>query len=68
MTVKEESEKAVSNGYKYIPPYKLNKITELSSKIVKLLTDNITTVTLCYEDMKLVLSIAEDIIDKGVVK
>lgn len=68
MTVKEEMESATDKGYRYIPPYKLNKITELSSKIVKLLTDNANTITLCYEDMKIVLSIAEEIIDKGVIK
>lgn len=68
MTIKEEAEIASKNGYAYIPPYKLGRISELSYKIVKLLTDNGNAVTLCYEDMKLVLQLAGHIIDKGVTK
>ncbi len=66
MTIKEEAEKVTADGSKYIPPYKLNKIADLAVKTVKLLTDSKSVCTFCYEDMKLVLKIAEEIIDKGV--
>lgn len=66
MTIKEEAEKAVKNGYEYIPPYKLNKMPDLSHKIVKLLTDNVSAVTLCYADMKIVLEMAGQMIDRGI--
>ena len=39
MTAIEEKKIAEENGYEYIPPYKLNEMMKLSSKIVKLLTD-----------------------------
>lgn len=68
MTVKEEMEYAEKLGCKYIPPYKLARMSELSNKIVKLLTDNVNAVTLCYEDTKIVLKIAESIIEKGIQK
>ena len=68
MTVKEEMEYAEKLGCKYIPPYKLAKMSELSNKIVKLLTDNVSAVSLCYDDMKIVLKIAESVIEKGVQK
>ena len=57
MTLKDEMKKAEENGYKFIPPYKLNEMAKLSGKIVKLLTDNATAVTLCYDDMKTVMKI-----------
>ena len=62
MTVKEEMEYAEKLGCKYIPPYKLAKMSERANKIVKLLTGNVSAVTLCYEDTKIVLKIAELII------
>lgn len=68
MTIKEEMEYTEKLGCKYIPPYKLAKMSELSHKIVKLLTDNISAVTLCYEDTKIVLKIAESILDNGIQK
>lgn len=68
MTVKEEMEYAEKLGCKYITPYKLAKMSELSNKIVKLLTDNVSAVSLCYDDMKIVLKIAESVIEKGVQK
>lgn len=68
MTIKEEMEYAEKLDCKYIPPYKLAKMSELSNKIVKLLTDNVSAVTLCYEDTKIVLKIAELIIENGIQK
>lgn len=66
MTLRDEIKLAEDNGYKYIPPYKLAEIMKLSSKIVKLLTDNVSTVTLSYEDMKTVMSIVDNALNQGI--
>ena len=55
MTLNEEMKEAEEKGYKFIPPYKLNEMMKLSGKIVKILTDYNIPVTLCYDDMKIVL-------------
>lgn len=55
-----------SKGLAFIPPYKLAEMTRLSNKIVKLLTDNISAVTLSYDDMKTVLRIVSGILEQGV--
>lgn len=68
MTIKEEMEKITAAGGRYIPPYKLNKMTDLASKIVKLMTNSGMDVTFCYDDMNLTLDIVREILDKGVGK
>lgn len=68
MTLKDEIKLAEDNGHKYIPPYKLAEIMKLSNKIVKLLTDNVSSVTLSYGDMKTVMSIVNNALDKGIQK
>ncbi len=66
MTLKDEIKIAEEKGYKYIPPYKLAEMMKLSSKIVKLLTDNVSAVTLSYEDMKTVMRIVDNALEQGI--
>lgn len=66
MTLNDEIKHAAENGLAFIPPYKLAEMTKLSNKIVKLLTDNISAVTLSYDDMKTVLRIVGGILEQGV--
>lgn len=65
MTLKEEMKRAEDNGKDFIPPYKLNEIMKLASKIVKILTENSTAVTMSYGDMATVMRIVEETIEKG---
>lgn len=65
LTLKEEMKRAEDNGKDFIPPYKLNEIMKLASKIVKLLTENSTAVTMSYGDMATVMRIVEETIEKG---
>lgn len=66
MTLKEEIENAQEKGLAFIPPYKLAEMTRLSNRIVKLLTDNMSAVSLSYDDMKTVLRIVSGILEQGV--
>lgn len=66
MTLKEEIKNAEDNNLAYIPPYKLAEMTKLSSKIVKMLTDNVSTVTFSYDDMKTIMRIVDNILSQGV--
>ena len=68
MNMKDEIKQAEENGYKYIPPYKLAEMMKVSNKIVKLLTENTTAVTLCYDDMKVVMKIVDSALSKGIQK
>lgn len=68
MTLKDEMKKAEENGYKFIPPYKLNEMAKLSGKIVKMLTDNAAAVTLCYDDMKTVMKMVNSVLEQGYSK
>jgi hypothetical protein len=65
MTIKDEMDKITSAGGRYIPPYKLVKITDLAGKIIKLLTNNGMDSTFCYDDMNLTLDVVREIINKG---
>ena len=62
----EEMKEAEEKGYKFIPPYKLNEMMKLSGKIVKILTDYNIPVTLCYDDMKIVLKMANCALEQGI--
>lgn len=66
MTLNEEMKEAEEKGYKFIPPYKLNEMMKLSGKIVKILTDYNIPVTLCYDDMKIVLKMANCALEQGI--
>lgn len=66
MTLKEEMKAVEENGGTYIPPYKLNEMMKLSGKIVKLLTENSTAVSMCYSDMKIVMKMVDHILSCGV--
>lgn len=68
MNMKDEIKQAEENGYKYIPPYKLAEMMKVSNKIVKLLTENTTAVTLCYDDMKVVMKIVDSALSQGIQK
>lgn len=68
MTIKDEMDKITSAGGRYIPPYKLIKITDLASKIIKLMTNSGMDATFCYDDMNLTLDVVKEILDKGVGK
>jgi hypothetical protein len=68
MTLRDEIKQAEDKGYKYIPPYKLAEMMKLSTKIVKMLTDNVSAVTLSYDDMKTVMHIVDDVLSQGIQK
>lgn len=68
MTLKEEMESVKETGGTYIPPYKLNEMMKLSAKVVKLLTENTTAVSMCYGDMKIVMKMVDEILSHGIRK
>lgn len=41
---------------------------KVSGKIVKILTENTTAVTLCYDDMKVVMRIVDNVLSQGIQK
>ena len=63
-----EIKQAEENGFQYIPPYKLAEMMKVSGKIVKILTENTTAVTLCYDDMKVVMRIVDNVLSQGIQK
>lgn len=65
MNLKDEIKRAEEKGMEFIPPYKLAEMMRLSSRIVKMLTDNVSTVTLSYSDMKKVMQIVDNAISQG---
>lgn len=65
MTLKQEIKYAEDNNKRFIPPYKLNEIMRLSGKIIKLLTENTTAVTLSYTDMETVMQIVGNALEQG---
>lgn len=66
MNLREEMKQAIEKGMIFIPPFKLAEMNKLASKIVKLLTDNITAVSLSYSDMKTVMAMVENTLDFGI--
>ncbi|GAB5081346.1 hypothetical protein Osc1_05190 [Hominimerdicola sp. 21CYCFAH17_S] len=66
MNLQDEMRIAKERGLEFIPPYRLAEIMKLSQRVIKLLTDNTTAVTLSYSDMKTVMEIVNDVINKGV--
>lgn len=68
MTLKEEMTLVEESGGVFIPPYKLNEMMKLSSKIVKLLTENTAAVSMCYRDMKTVMQMVDDALSHGIQK
>ena len=68
MNMKDEIKQAEENGFQYIPPYKLAEMMKVSGKIVKILTENTTAVTLCYDDMTVVMRIVDNVLSQGIQK
>ncbi len=68
MNMKDEIKQAEENGFQYIPPYKLAEMMKVSGKIVKILTENTTSVALCYDDMKVVMKIVDNVLSQGIQK
>ena len=66
MTLKEEMKSVEETGGIYIQPYKLNEMMKLSGKIIKLLTENTTVVSMCYRDMKIVMQMVDDILSHAI--
>lgn len=66
MTLKEEMKKAQDEGKIFIPPYKMNEMMKVSSKIVKLLTENANAVTFGYNDMKIIMKIVNNSLEEHI--
>lgn len=66
MTLREEIKKAQDEGKIFIPPYKLNEMTKIAGKIVKLLTDNAHPVGISYDDMRIILKIVNHTLDEHI--
>ena len=66
MTLREEMEKASEQGLELIPPYKLNEMSKVASKIVNLLLSNASAVTFGYSDMRIIMRIVEKTLDENI--
>ena len=66
MTLREEMEKAAEQGLELIPPYKLNEMSKVASKIVNLLLSNASAVTFGYSDMRIIMRIVEKTLDENI--
>lgn len=64
MTLKEEMEEALEAGKTFIPPYKLNEMMKVAGKIIKTLTENASSVTFGYEDMKVIMKIVDSTLEE----
>lgn len=59
-------EKAAEQGLEMIPPYKLNEMSKVASKIVNLLLSNASAVTFGYSDMRIIMRIVEKTLDENI--
>lgn len=59
-------EKAAEQGMELIPPYKLNEMSKVASKIVNLLLSNASAVTFGYSDMRIIMRIVEKTLDENI--
>ena len=59
-------EKAAEQGLELIPPYKLNEMSKVASKIVNLLLSNASAVTFGYSDMRIIMRIVEKTLDENI--
>jgi len=66
MTLKEEIDKAAEQGVELIPPYKLNEMSKVASKISSLLLSNATAVTFGYGDMRIILRMVEKTLEESI--
>ena len=68
MTLKEEIDKAAEQGLELIPPFKLNEMSKVASKICGLLLSNSSAVTFGYGDMRIILRIVEKTLSENIQK
>ena len=68
MTLREEMDKAVEQGVELIPPFKLNEMSKVASKIVNLLLSNASAVTFGYSDMRIIMRIVDKTLEESIQK
>lgn len=65
MNTNDEMNKIISAGGKYIPPYKLQEMSKVSNRIIKILTDNVNAVSFSYEDIDIILDMVHYTLGKA---
>lgn len=65
MSTKDEMNKIISQGGKYIPPHKLQEMSKTANRVIKLLTDNVNAVSFSYEDIDMILDMVHYTLGKA---